>query len=186
MSAPYRSADQALRFAYDREARDVCKVSSYLADLRGGSVRARLHFTPFELLAEAAMIIAAMRSTLPQSLRDVIELYYTVPSDVVLANRQERLARLISYALSLRFKNVDRWYLCDVVREWAGGKVARKMTDRQWALKLGVTPPTLTHWKIGRSGRKNSGVMKELDRMLNEGRGRMEAVYIEKGVVEVE
>lgn len=185
MVAPYRSADHALRFAYDREARNICKISSYLADLRGGSIGQRSGLTPWDLLTEAAMIINVMRTSLPESLRDVLELYYTIPNDVVLFDRRERLARLISYRLALRLPSVDRWYLCDVVREWAGGKAARLYDDRRWLQKLNVAPRTLHRWRCGRVERNQLGVMRELDRMLTEGRGRMESVFIEKNIVEV-
>lgn len=187
MTAPYRSADQALRFAYDREARDIVKVSGFLADLRGGSVQAKSHLTPFDLLAESAMIISVMKKSLPQSARDIIEIYYTIPADYILETRKEHLARLISLGLSYEFGNVDRWYLCDIVREWAGGKSARVMSDKQWADKLGVSRTTLQHWRLGRNSRKMSkGIMRELDRLLNESRGRMESAFIESGIVEVE
>ena len=115
----------------------------------------------------------------------MIDLYYTVPNDVVLFNRREKLARLISYKLSLRHSQADRWYLCDVVREWAGGKAARTMTDQEWSKKLGVNPSTLYRWRSGK-GVKHQGAMTELDRMLRQGRGQIETVMIERGVVEVD
>lgn len=185
MAAPYSSADKALRSAYACEAHEVCKISTYLADLRGSSIGARSNLTPWDLLIEAAMIMAVMRETLPASVRDVVDLYYTVPNDMVLFNRREKLARIISYQLALRMPNVDRWYLCDVVREWAGGKEARKYNDLQWAKRLKVNPSTLYRWKAGQ-GHKNKGVLRELDRLLKQGRGLAEAVMIERGIVVID
>lgn len=183
MAAPYHSADQALRSAYRCEARDVCKISTYLADLRGGSIGARSNLTPWDMLAESAIIIALMRETLPGSLRDIIDLYYTVPNDMVLFNRRERMARIISYKLALQMPGLDRWYLCDVVREWSGG--TRKYTDLQWAKRLKINPSTLYRWRVG-NGRKHKGVMRELDRLLTQGRGLAETVMIERGLVVVD
>lgn len=177
MSAPYLSTHGALRAAYQCEAKDVCSVSSFLAGT--GSFSGS---TPFDRLAEAAMIIATMRNGLSETLRDVIELYYTVDNDPVLFNhRKERLARLVSYRLSLRMVDADRWYLCDLVREWSG--LARQMTDHQWSLKHGYSLRLLHRWRLGR--RKTGGVLNEMDRMLAEGRGRIEPKFVARGIVVV-
>lgn len=188
MSAPYSSAHEALRTAYRIEATDVCEVSSYLAGLRGGGIGLPSDgLTPWDRITEAAMIIAVMRATLPESLRDVIELFYTVPSDPVLADRRELVARVVSFRLADKMVgNIDRWYLCDVVCEWAGGKRNRMKSDQSWAKELQVTQRTLHNWRCGRKNRGMVGIMNEMDRLLKQGCGIVESVFIQKGIVNVE
>lgn len=176
MSAPYSCADHALRAAYRDEAMQICKVSDALSG-KGAEL------TPWERLTESSMIIAAMREALPERLRDVIDVYYTVPEGMTLANRKERLARLISYRLTMVMPSVDRWYLCDVVREWADNKRARVATDQQWAKRLGVSLRTLHRWRCGRKQRDAAGIMAELDRLLYVGWETVDLAFVERGIV---
>lgn len=178
--APYRDVDHAISKAYTEEARDVLRVAPF-ARMRGGAVRGPAELSPHERLAQAAYVMAFLREHLRGAHRLAVDARYTVPEGW-LAHTKENDCRMLSWWLwDSGDHEVDRWYLCDITRQWAG--VRRELTDEQWADCLDKTPRTLRHWRNGNRQRGTRGIVWALDGLIDEARHRLRAPMFDAGLI---
>ena len=170
--APYASVEQALAFAYGMEARVVCKISS----LRGYGTQGG---DPYSAHAEAAMIVALVHRTVEGVVRAAIEACHTVPSDAALRSRKHHACWLLSHYAHR--PGVDRYYVLDVVRQWAG--LYRDHDDAWWAEHLGLSERRLRHLRFGRPERGERGIMGRLDRHYEVAVLRLHGPMTDRGIV---
>ena len=135
---PFRDADQALRYSYRRWAQDIVSISQTFTAMRGGSVRLGESMDVWEHLAQAALVISFSRRVLSAQELEVLEARYIQPVGS-LASQKELCVRLLSYKIfeEIQRKEVDRWYVCDLIRQWAG--LEMKHPVRWWIEKDGIS-----------------------------------------------
>lgn len=157
-NAPYRSPLHALRHAFAAEAKDVVEVSSYFADLRGGSVKLPSEDNdpggPYERRAQSAVVLAFVHERLRPEDMILLRAKYTVPQSRMLQIRKSTDVKLlydVLIAADPKFRNVHEKYAEDVLRGWAGYQ--RQFTDDEWKDKLRCHPDTLRFWRNGRRRR---------------------------------
>ena len=113
--APFRSVDHALRMAYRLEGDQICKVSSYFADLRAGELRGHSYYdTPWDRHAQAAMVLRFVRERTKDG--DLIDCHYRQPrSDAQLGKKW-----LSVWSVSQRLIRPDNAFSRFCVADWAG------------------------------------------------------------------
>lgn len=178
--APFRDVVHALNSAYAEESRVICKIGTAIADMRGGTVKVAAPMTPHDRLAQASFTLSLMRRSLPQSLADVLDAYYTVPDGITLEGRKEGAIRTLSFRLWEDMGGIPhRWYLCDVTRGWSRHN-KRDHDDAHWADRAGVTARTLRNWRVGWHG--HTGALTRLDALLGAAHSRVWEVFQEAGL----
>lgn len=143
--APYRDVHQALSEAFAAESREIYSSNNFFAAMRKNVIHAASHLDQWERLAQAALTMLTVRQTLNQFEMDIVEAYYMIENR---AMTKEGNCRTISYDLWEEMgKRPDRWYLCDVTREWA--RARRHHDDVWWANHTGKDTSTLYRWRNG-------------------------------------
>jgi len=117
----------------------------------------------WDKVAEAALILKNMERHCTKQHQAVILTYFTggtVPETGVLI---EYLAKLHGW---------DRWFVLEVVLNWAKGKKMRHTTE-WWAKKYGLNQSTIT--------RRSQKIKEELDELLEFGMSVVDDALIESG-----
>lgn len=182
IDAPYRNVEHAIRSAYRIEAHDIVNVSRFLQDLRGGTVRMPSQgLNQYEQHAQAAMVMAFAKRSLPESLYLALECYFTIPV-ADLFDRKERQAEHIGREvwIELDVRTADKWYIIDRTRVWAG--VPNHHSEEWWSDHLDKSVRALRYWRQGKNGKP--GMEQLLNDRLNTGLERLAGPMLEAGIVQ--
>ena len=164
--APFRDADEALRFAYYTIAKKGLGVKGTLGWVGVGG-----DFTPAEAMAQASMIISTMRDHLRDPFKAAIEGAFTIANDW--PSRNEKAGHL--KRLSPWINCPRRDYKMHCLGAWSG---MHQINEDRWARRIGVTPRTLQRWRNG-----NDGVTVQADKYLTMALNVCDDVFVEAGLV---
>jgi len=152
MNTPYKNVRHALTSAYVMCSRDVVKLSSTFRDLTGSSVRCPSYWDTldrWDQLAQASMVISVARSTFGSGLGTaLLDMAYMIPVDQRADDLRDGAMQIVSEFLKTRM-TVDRWFLLDVCRDYAGGR--QYHTQQWWSDHLGKSRTTL--WRQTRKAK---------------------------------
>lgn len=178
--APFNSPENAIRFAYRMESRDVAKISSYLGSLRGSTVRGKRDSDgPWDDHAQAAIIISMIGRHTSGAEMVAIRARHTIPSSASLELRKNVDCKLLTeHVRSIRILPAS--YIYDICREWAGYR--REYSDSQWAKKLNVHAKTLFGWRCGRIERKWAGIVNIFDCLEITGISKLHGIMLDSGL----
>ena len=179
--APFRSAESALRFSYNTEARDCVKISSYLRDLRGGSVKSRSSDGPFDIHAQAAMIIALAERSLPDRQLIAIRAYYTMPNQKDLEDRKQNDCMILAELVRDGQSMIPFWYAVDCIREWS--RLRRHHTDTWWSKRLNIHSRQLSRYHLGARNKGFVGVLPFVNELFALAIDKMTSLMQERGLI---
>jgi hypothetical protein len=151
LDAPYRYPEQAIREAYRVESESIVKVSSYFAQLRGGTVRLPGEVRssdPYDIHAQSAMLLHFFEQRLSPEQMLVIRAKNTKPTTPMLEMRKRADAALLyEYIVHQHSPDVPRRYAEDAICGWIGYR--RHHRESWWARHLKKDEKTLYRWRWG-------------------------------------
>lgn len=166
--APFRSVEHAMRFAYNMEGRDVLKVSTFFKQFKSSEVFDSEHkpnyvpdfrealkgLEPYELQAQAALIMTLVQRSLNGKLTTFAEAYYTVDDTMSdpegkkihgpLYNRKTQRCRYLAGKYLVDVLPHDKDFMGDVVRYYCGLQPERPW--EYWMRRLNISNSTLWRW----------------------------------------
>lgn len=181
----YPDVESALRCAYRTESTAVVPTCRALRDLRGGTVRLSSPMTATDRIVQSAYTMMLAEDVLGAEGMVVVRAHHTIPATAGLrARKQADLWALLGRMLEEweHFRRLDRWYLLDVLREWAG--LSRDHDERWWAQHLQSAPSTLCQWRLGQKGSRMVGFEMALRLLLGGAHDSLREPFSEAGIVD--